>query len=113
MTPAGLAAIDRAKENGSWTMLDEVEQLIIPTDLEQAFEQKPNAKNYFLSLCRSDKRAILQWLVLAKREETRQNRITELVELADRRLKPKLLQGAKKRAVVAEKPATDHPDLLA
>lgn len=93
MTQAGFNAIDIAKQNGSWTILDDVEELIIPLDLEEAFQKRPNAKTYFLNLSRSDKRALLQWLVVAKRSETRQNRITELVELADQRLKPKFIRG--------------------
>ena len=30
MTPAGLAAIDEAKRRGTWTLLDDVEDLIVP-----------------------------------------------------------------------------------
>ena len=89
MTPAGLAIIEKAKANGSWTILDEVEALIIPPDLEEAFSQKLNAKTYFLSLSRTDQRNILQWLVLAKRPETRQKRIDEIVDLAELGQKPK------------------------
>ncbi|MFD2935101.1 YdeI/OmpD-associated family protein [Spirosoma flavum] len=96
MTSAGLACIDRAKQNGSWLMLDEIEALIIPADLEQAWQERPKAKSYFSSLSRSDKRTILQWLVLAKRAVTRQNRIDELIELADQQQKPKLLRWTKK-----------------
>lgn len=80
MTPAGLTAIDIARQNGSWTILDEVDALVIPPDLEAAFQENPNAERYFLDLNKSSKRAFLQWLVLAKRPQTRQNRITELVE---------------------------------
>lgn len=89
MTPAGLAIIEKAKANGSWTILDEVEALIIPPDLEEAFSQKLNAKTYFQSLSRTDQRNILQWLVLAKRPETRQKRIDEIVDLAEQGQKPK------------------------
>ncbi len=89
MTPAGLAIIEKAKANGSWTILDEVEALIIPPDLEEAFSQKLNAKTYFQSLSRTDQRNILQWLVLAKRPETRQKRIDEIVDLAELGQKPK------------------------
>jgi uncharacterized protein YdeI (YjbR/CyaY-like superfamily) len=78
-------------------MLDDVEALVIPADLENAFAERPIARDYFSSLCRSDKRNILQWLVLAKRPKTRQNRITELVDQADQKLKPKALLWKKKR----------------
>ncbi len=88
MTKAGFEIVEKAKQNGSWTILDEAEALIIPIDLEKEFETRPNAKQYFLTLSRSDKRNILQWLTLAKRQETRQKRITEIVELANQNLKP-------------------------
>ena len=87
MNPAGLTAINIAKQNGSWTILDEVDALVIPPDLETAFRENPNAERYFLDLSKSSKQAILQKLVLAKRPQTRQNRITELVELAEQLLK--------------------------
>jgi len=89
MTKAGFDTIEAAKANGSWTILDEVEALFIPPDLDDVLEQKPEAKTYFLNLSRSDKRNMLQWLVLAKRPETRQNRIQEIVELARQGQKPK------------------------
>jgi uncharacterized protein YdeI (YjbR/CyaY-like superfamily) len=95
MTKAGFEIIEIAKLNGSWTILDEAEALIIPDDLEIEFQQRPNVKDYFLSLSRSDKRNILQWLVLAKRQETREKRIKEIVELAELKQKPKQFNGKK------------------
>jgi uncharacterized protein YdeI (YjbR/CyaY-like superfamily) len=89
MIKAGQDSIDLAKQNGSWTVLDDVEELIIPDDLHAEWKNKPSAQAYFLSLSRSDKRNILQWLVLAKRPETRQKRISEIVELAEQKQKPK------------------------
>ncbi len=38
MRPAGLAAIELAKANGSWTVLDPVERLEVPADLAAALE---------------------------------------------------------------------------
>jgi uncharacterized protein YdeI (YjbR/CyaY-like superfamily) len=98
MTEAGFRSIETAKQNGSWTILDEVEAGIIPADLEEAFQKRPNARNYFLRLCRSDKRIILQWLLEAKRSATRQHRLTELVEQADQNRKPGFMKQTKKRA---------------
>ncbi|HOZ86193.1 MAG TPA: YdeI/OmpD-associated family protein [Bacteroidia bacterium] len=89
MTPAGLAVIAAAKNNGSWTILDEVEELIIPKDLAKAFRSRPGSKAFFLSLSKSVKKMMLSWLVLAKREETRQKRIDEIAEHAAQHLKPK------------------------
>lgn len=89
MFQAGLESVERAKENGSWTILDTVEELFIPEDLETAFEANPGAKDYFLSLSKSVKKMILYWIVSAKRSETRQNRINEVAVLAAQNLKPK------------------------
>ena len=89
MTQAGFESMETAKQNGSWAILDEVEELLIPTDLETAFHTKPGSMDFFLSLSKSVRKAILQWLVLAKRPETRQKRINEIAELAAQKLKPK------------------------
>lgn len=89
MQPAGYKSIETAKQNGSWTILDEVEELVIPPDLEKAFQNHKEAKEYFLSLSKSAKKIILYWIVSAKRPETRQNRINEIAELAAQKLKPK------------------------
>lgn len=89
MTPAGLTTIETAKRNGSWTILDEVEALKIPRDLITAFNLRKGSKSYFDRLSKSTRKAILQWLVLAKRPETRQKRIDEIAELAGQSRKPK------------------------
>ena len=95
MTEAGFEIIEIAKQNGSWTILDESEALIVPEDLKKGFQKSTAAMDYFSSLSRSDKRNILQWLVLAKRQETREKRITEIIELAEQKLKPKQFRGNK------------------
>ena len=41
MLPAGLAAIEEAKRNGSWTLLDDVENLVVPDDLAAALVADP------------------------------------------------------------------------
>lgn len=89
MCEAGFESIEIAKNNGSWTVLDEVEELLIPEDLEQAFVLYSGSKDYFSGLSKSVKKTMLQWLVLAKRPETRQKRIVEIASLAAKGLKPK------------------------
>jgi uncharacterized protein YdeI (YjbR/CyaY-like superfamily) len=59
MTQAGFNSVETAKLNGSWTILDEVEELIIPEDLDREFQNRPSSKSYFLSLSMSDRRNIL------------------------------------------------------
>lgn len=89
MTQAGYKSIETAKQNGSWTILDEVEELIIPNDLEEAFKKHKGSKAYFLSLSKSARKIMLSWIVLAKRPETRQKRIDEIAEHAGQKQKPK------------------------
>ncbi len=88
MSEAGLRTIDIAKENGSWTILDDVEELIIPDDLAHAFTLYSNAEEFYLGLSKSVKKQILSWLVFAKTTATRQKRINEIVERAKQQLKP-------------------------
>ena len=89
MMHAGHETIRIAKENGSWTILDSVEELVIPEDLEEAFSIHDGSREYFLSLSKSMKKMLLQWIVLAKRAETRQKRIDEIAEQAAQNDKPK------------------------
>jgi uncharacterized protein YdeI (YjbR/CyaY-like superfamily) len=92
MTEAGLKCIEIAKQNGSWTILDEVDELIIPKDLETEFDKKPISKDFFYGLSKSFKKIILYWLVSARTTETRQKRIAEIIESAEQKLKPKHLR---------------------
>lgn len=89
ITQVGYECIEVAKRNGSWSILDEVEELIIPKDLEKAFKTHRGSKDFFLSLSKSVRKAILQWLVLAKQPETRQRRIDEIAVMASEKRKPK------------------------
>lgn len=91
MAKAGLMSIETAKQNGAWTILDTVEALKVPRDLEKEFKSQAGSKEYYQSLSKSQRKRILQWLVLAKRPETRQRRITEIVTLAAQKQVPKHL----------------------
>lgn len=88
MAAAGLESIETAKRNGSWTTLDEVEALIIPKDLEQAFKKHKGARDYFLGLSKSARKMMLSWIVLARRPETRQQRVDEIAQHAGEKRKP-------------------------
>jgi uncharacterized protein YdeI (YjbR/CyaY-like superfamily) len=92
MTSAGYKTITIAQQNGSWSVLDSVEELIIPEDLDEAFRMYKGAKEYFSGLSKSVKKMILQWIVLAKRPETRKKRIDEIAEQAAQQKKPRQLQ---------------------
>ncbi|WP_353163033.1 YdeI/OmpD-associated family protein [Myroides odoratus] len=92
MTKAGFESIEIAKQNGSWAILDEVEELVIPDDLELAFTRYGDSKEYFLSLSKSKIKIVLSWIVLAKRAETRQKRIDEVAESMGKKQMPKQLK---------------------
>ena len=79
MLPAGLAAIEEAKANGTWTLLDDVENLVVPDDLAAALDAVADARRNWDAFSRSPRRAILGWIVQAKRPETRARRISETV----------------------------------
>jgi uncharacterized protein YdeI (YjbR/CyaY-like superfamily) len=89
MEEEGYKSIEIAKQNGSWTILDGVEALIIPEDLKEEFANRKGSIEYFNSLSKSVKKVLLYWVVSAKRKETRQKRILEIVENASNHLKPK------------------------
>lgn len=89
MVEAGLETIRVAKENGSWNLLDSVENLVVPEDLEQSLSSNAAAKEYFEGLSKSSKKAMLQWVTMARRPETRQQRINEITKLAAQGMKPK------------------------
>lgn len=86
---AGYKCIEIAKKNGSWSILDEVEALVIPSDLEAAFSTRKGAKEYFEGLSKSARKILLYWIVSAKKITTRQKRIAEVAENASKNLKPK------------------------
>ena len=82
MTEAGLKSIQIAKQNGSWTVLDDVEALKIPADLEAKFKTRPGSKARFLSLSKSVRKVMLFGLMHAKRPETRQKRIDDIMAVS-------------------------------
>lgn len=81
---SGLDAIDRAKADGSWSRLDEVDALIVPADLVAALDALPPARARFDAFPPSVRRGILEWIAAAKTEATRQRRIDETATLAQR-----------------------------
>jgi uncharacterized protein YdeI (YjbR/CyaY-like superfamily) len=82
MAPAGQALIDAAKADGSWTLLDDVENLVVPDDLAAAFDARPGSREHWDAFPRSPRRMMLVWLVEARRPETRAKRVTEIADRA-------------------------------
>ncbi|MEL6696979.1 MAG: YdeI/OmpD-associated family protein [Bacteroidota bacterium] len=87
IAPAGQAMIDRAKADGSWTIYDEVEDLIIPPDLAEALSQTPPAMVNFENFAPTYRKGILWWIISAKRPETRAKRIATTARMAAKNLK--------------------------
>ena len=85
---AGMEKMNAAKKDGSWTFLDDVEDLIIPEDLKLSLEQNTISKANFEAFSDSSKKQILYWIVSAKRHDTRLRRIKKTVELASENKKP-------------------------
>ncbi|MFN7119926.1 MAG: YdeI/OmpD-associated family protein [Saprospiraceae bacterium] len=82
MTEAGMKMIELAKASGTWDALNDVENLVIPEDLQQLLDANETAKNNWEGFSRSTKRAILEWISNAKRPETREKRVRETVAQA-------------------------------
>ena len=77
LTDAGRRVVEAAKADGSWTLLDDVEDLVVPPDLAAAFEAVPGSREHWEAFPRSAKRGILEWIVQAKTAPTRAKRIAE------------------------------------
>ena len=84
MAPAGLAAIERARANGSWELLDSVERLEVPDDLAAALAALPLAAANFAAFPPSARKQLLGWVAFAMRPETRTARIRQIAEAAAR-----------------------------
>lgn len=87
MHQSGLDAIQLAKENGSWTVLDDVENGVVPDDLQKAFKKNKKAYQNFQGFTRGQRKSYLYWLNQAKREDTRQKRIEEIISLSEQNIK--------------------------
>lgn len=82
MTDAGEAVIEQAEKNGAWALLDNVENLVVPDDLAAAFDAHAGSRENWNGFPPSARRGILEWIVQAKRPQTRANRVTETARLA-------------------------------
>lgn len=87
MHKSGLDIIKKAKQNGSWTILDDVENGIIPDDLQQAFNKNKTAFTNYKNFAPSYRKNYLYWLNQAKRKETREKRIMEIIAYCEQNQK--------------------------
>ena len=80
---SGYNSIKIAKENGAWFDLDNVENLVIPEDLQLHFDKNIEAYNNYKNFAPSYRKSYLYWLHSAKRETTRIKRIEEIISLCE------------------------------
>jgi uncharacterized protein YdeI (YjbR/CyaY-like superfamily) len=85
MLPAGLAAVQRAKENGQWAnAYAPASTITVPPDLEDALNKNKKAREFFATLKGSNRYAFLHRLVTAKKPETRAKRLATFIGMMER-----------------------------
>ena len=84
---SGYRAIEIAKENGSWSALDDVENGVIPDDLQKAFNRNKRAFANYQIFTPGQRKSYLYWLNEAKRDDTRKKRIAEIIALCRKGIK--------------------------
>jgi len=84
---SGWKTIDIAKNSGTWAAMDDVENLIIPNELQKAFSKSPNAFKNYQNFAPSYRKGYLSWLYQAKRETTKLKRISEIIKLCEENIK--------------------------
>jgi len=82
--PAGLAVIERAKADGSWSVLDGPERLEVPPDLAAALDANPPAADRFAAFPPFARKLMLSWVATAVRPETRASRVDQIAAKAAR-----------------------------
>lgn len=83
MTKAGNEKIDEAKKNGSWaSAYSSKKEPPLPDDLKKALMKDEKTWRNFSEFSNSLKTRYIYWINVAKREETRERRIREIVKKA-------------------------------
>jgi uncharacterized protein YdeI (YjbR/CyaY-like superfamily) len=95
LQPAGIAKIEAAKADGSWTILDAAESLRVPRDLAAAFAKNARARKNYDAFPPGVQKNILTWITTAKRPETRVMRVAETVRLAAKNVRANNPRSAK------------------
>lgn len=81
----GLAEVERAKKDGRWDQAyDPPSRAVVPDDLQAALAKDARAAAFFTTLDSRNRYAVLWRVQTAKKPETRQKRITDLVAMLAR-----------------------------
>ena len=82
MKPSGLAEVEKAKADGRWEEAYETQRnMTIPDDFMEALSANPQALAFFQSLNKANLFAIAYRLSTAKRPETREKRMQQILEM--------------------------------
>ena len=82
MKPAGLRAVEAAKQDGRWDAAYSSQTNIeVPADFKSALNKNKKAKVFFESLTNSKRYSFLFRITTAKKIETREKRIRQFVEM--------------------------------
>ena len=85
MKPAGMKAIEAAKQDGRWDAAYASQKNIsVPADFQSALGKNRKAKVFFDSLASAKRYSFLFRIVTAKKAETREKRIRQFVEMLER-----------------------------
>lgn len=84
---SGYKLIEHAKTTGKWTEMDDVENGVIPKNLQDAFDKNERAFENFQNFAKGYRKSYLSWLHSAKRDATKQKRIAEIIKLCDANIK--------------------------
>ena len=101
MAAPGLAKIEAAKKDGSWTLLDAVEAGVIPPDLARALASNKKAKAFFDASAPSSRKGALHWINNVKSPELRAKRVAHVVSQAAKGLRPGHQENALARGKAA------------
>jgi uncharacterized protein YdeI (YjbR/CyaY-like superfamily) len=82
MTAAGREVIERAKADGSWDFLTDIDAMVVPADLDAALGARAGAQDGWSGCSASTRRMALAWIAQAKRPETRARRIERVADTA-------------------------------
>lgn len=80
MTDYGLEIVERAKADGSYYFLEDIENMVIPDELEEIFKFNRKAENTFNNLDKNKKKYILYNLKKLKTKEARDRNIKKVIE---------------------------------
>lgn len=85
MKPAGLAQVEAAKKDGRWeAAYASPADVEVPEDLQRALDASPKAAEFFATLNKSNRYAIVYQLQDAKKPETRTRRLEKFVGMLER-----------------------------